>query len=110
MQTIIAYRASQYLQSLLDNDALVPEASQAFDAVYREHSPTRTAVQSPDASKYEKPESSSKSTTEQHELLLTRDAVPSILHTFNLKPSSGADLLRAVEQARVRVCSGRGFL
>ncbi|KAG6896986.1 hypothetical protein C0992_004766 [Termitomyces sp. T32_za158] len=105
-----AYRASQYLQSLLDNEALVPEASEAFDAVYRDYSPTRTAIPSPDGSKDEKSDSNSKSSTEQHELLLTRDAVPSILHTFNLKPTSGADLLRAVEQARVRVLSGRGSL
>ncbi|KAG6899795.1 hypothetical protein C0993_006919, partial [Termitomyces sp. T159_Od127] len=91
---------------IIHNDALVPEASEAFDAVYKEYSPTRTAIPSPDGSKNEKSEGS----TAQHELLLTRDAVPSILDTFNLKPTSGADLLRAVEQARVRVLSGRGFL
>ncbi|KAG6887330.1 hypothetical protein C0995_016149 [Termitomyces sp. Mi166 len=106
---IIPYRASQYLQTLLDNDALVPEASEAFDAVYKEYSPNKTAITSPDESKDEKSKSA-KCTTEQHELLLTRDAVPAILHTFNLKPCSGADLLRAVEQARVRVRSGRGIL
>ncbi|KAG5721493.1 hypothetical protein E4T56_gene13243 [Termitomyces sp. T112] len=106
-----AYRASQYLQTLLDNEALVPEASDAFDGVYREYSPRKVAITSPGSSKDEKPESFSNSnTTEQHELLLTRDAVPAILHTFNLKPTSGADLLRAVEQARVRVSSGRGIL
>ncbi|KAG5650483.1 hypothetical protein H0H81_012109 [Sphagnurus paluster] len=46
----------------------------------------------------------------RHEVLLTRDAVPAILELFGLKPSASADLLRAVEQARVRVLSGRGVL
>ncbi|KAG6820620.1 hypothetical protein H0H93_014223 [Arthromyces matolae] len=106
---IIPYRASEYLQTLIDNDALVPQASDTFDMVYREHSPMNTAITPPGGSKVED-FSQSNPSTEQHELLLTRDAVPAILRTFGLNPSSGADLLRAVEQARVRVRSGRGIL
>ncbi|RDB18948.1 Uncharacterized protein C23H3.12c [Hypsizygus marmoreus] len=99
-----AYRASQYLQSLLDAGIIIPEPSPLLDVVYKDYAPT------------EKPPSSSaeSQTTpippRHHELLLTRDAVPAILSVFGLKPSAGADLLRAVEQARARVRSGREVL
>ncbi|KAG6919633.1 hypothetical protein DXG01_003497 [Tephrocybe rancida] len=89
-------RLEIYLQTLLDNDALVPEASEALDTVYIDYSPDKTTPRD------EKSEGGTDraSFTQQHEVLLTRDAVPTILDTFKLKPSSGADLMRAVEQAR----------
>ncbi|KAG6812107.1 hypothetical protein H0H92_004336 [Tricholoma furcatifolium] len=116
-----AYRASQYLQTLIDNDTLIPEASEALDNVYRKFSPDKMAIMSPDGPNFSMGEEKSnpslndgRSSTQpqqpQHEVLLTRDAVPAILETFSLKPTAGADLLRAVEQARVRVLSGRGVL
>lgn len=46
----------------------------------------------------------------RHRILLTREAVPVILSVFGLEESAGGDLYRAVEQARVRVGSGRGEL
>ncbi|KAG5644545.1 hypothetical protein DXG03_008200 [Asterophora parasitica] len=117
-----AYRSSQYLQKLLDGGVIVPEPSEKLATVYRDFSPKLIApVESPESSKDEKtddtsappPESTSKANSsfkQQHEVLLTRDAVPAILSLFGLKEAAGADLLRAVEQARVRVKSGRGVL
>ncbi|RDB19027.1 hypothetical protein Hypma_014296 [Hypsizygus marmoreus] len=100
-----AYRASQYLQSLLDAGIIILEPSPLLDVVYKDYSPAEKPPSSPSSS------AESQSTPpRRHELLLTRDAVPAILNVFGLKPSAGADLLRAVEQARVRVRSGRDAL
>ncbi|TFK33022.1 mitochondrial K+-H+ exchange-related-domain-containing protein [Crucibulum laeve] len=106
-----AWRASQYVESLLNTGAIVPEASESLDKVYEQYpasSPEAKAspsVTSSDAS------SVINSTTDQaepkHNILLSRDAVPAIVELFNLKPTTVSDLYRAVEQARVRVKSGR---
>lgn len=103
-----AYRSSQYLQSLLDNDSIVPEASPSLDVVYKDFAADAPLAESESKSEPEpKPESAPPL---HHSVLLTRDAVPAILSLFGLKPTAGADLQRAVEQARVRVKSGRGSL
>ncbi|KAF8073504.1 mitochondrial K+-H+ exchange-related-domain-containing protein [Lyophyllum atratum] len=107
-----AYRASQYLQGLLDSGVIVPEASEALDGVYKEFSPNHHLITSAESLENDKNEATSKPESKplQHEVLLTRDAVPAILNIFGLGSSAGADLLRAVEQARVRVQSGRSVL
>lgn len=106
-----AYRASQYLQTLLDANVIVPRASEALDTVYKDFSPNPPAAESHVEGKSAKPESiPGYSASAPHGLLLTRDAVPAILDIFGLDSSAGADLLRAVEQARVRVQSGRTAL
>jgi len=91
-----AYRASQYLQSLLQHDMIRPEASEALDQVYR----TSTTVSPSSRMPFENSPSQSR-----HELLLTRDAVPAILEAINVEPGStvAGDLYRAVEQAKTRV-------
>ncbi|KDR83089.1 hypothetical protein GALMADRAFT_238906 [Galerina marginata CBS 339.88] len=84
-----AYQAAEYLESLLNHDLIVPQPSEALDQVYK------TYQLSPHA--------------DPHHTLLTRDAMPSILSIFQLGSDStaAADLYRAVEQARVRVATGR---
>lgn len=84
-----AYRSSQYLQSLVDQHAIVPEPSQELDEIYAQYTP---ASSSPEPS----------TSTTQHELLLTRDAVPAIVERFELDPSADTDLYRALEQVRLR--------
>ncbi|KAF8157853.1 mitochondrial K+-H+ exchange-related-domain-containing protein [Crassisporium funariophilum] len=106
-----AYRSSQYLQSLLEHDVIVPEASEPLNEVYKLHPFTP----SPSASTSTPPGSAESSIPKpqqepQHEVLLGRDAVPAILSTFELGSTAAADLYRAVEQARVRVSSGRSEL
>lgn len=117
-----AYRASQYLQSLLDRGVIVPEASPALDLVYKDYAPESSSPEkiSPEnGNSHLNPSSNSNPSTNpdpkpppsaHHTLLLTHDAVPAIISFFGLKPSALADLQRAVEQARVRVGSGRKVL
>jgi len=117
-----AYRASQYLQTLLDSGAIVPEASKALDTVYKDyapqpppsqpHSPSSPSSPSPSPSPPPPHETNleKEQPQPQHTLLLTRHAVPAILALFKLKEGAAADMYRAAEQARVRVRSGRGEL
>ena len=113
-----AYRASQYLQSLLDSGIIVPEASPALDLIYKNYAPEPSSSEK--GSSHSNITSNSDATANpdpgmppppaRHTVLLTRDAVPVIISLFGLKPSALADLQRAVEQARVRVESGRTVL
>ena len=113
---VIAYRSSQYLQSLLDHDLILPEASEPLDEVYNMY-PATTLSASSDPNSESNPSSSessisvSKTNPEhepQHTLLLDPEAVPSILSIFKLESTTtSTDLLRAIAQARLRVASGR---
>ncbi|KAJ3514356.1 hypothetical protein NLJ89_g2430 [Agrocybe chaxingu] len=132
-----AYRSSKYLQSLIEHDVIAPEASEALDEVYKLRSieePTSSTSSTPysdstpasssstsksapsfnpstsEPHSTSNPSSQSSPSAEpKHDVLLTRDAVPSILAIFELKPdvSAATDLYRAIEQARLRVASGR---
>ena len=39
-----AYRASQYLQSLLDNGSIVPEESHSLDTIYKDYHPSSSSI------------------------------------------------------------------
>ncbi|KAK1222343.1 hypothetical protein PQX77_014821 [Marasmius sp. AFHP31] len=71
-----AYRASQYLSTLVENKAIVPEPCDTLDAVY--------------------------TTTPDPELLLAREAVPAVVSSFDLSKSATKDIYRAIEQANTR--------
>ena len=99
-----AYKASQYLDTLLEHNVIVPEESQLLGSVYKEYSNSKSEPESKMSGEdARKP----KSGEPQHAVLLTREAVPTIAHLYSLKPSAEADLYRAVEQARLRVESAR---
>lgn len=87
---LAAYRASQLLETLLDDGTIVPQESAELDKLYAELSPSSDSTAPP-------------ADPEQSALLLTRDAVPHIISAFELKESAGPDMLRAIEQARLRV-------
>ncbi len=97
----LAYRATQYLQDLLDNDAVVPEESETLDAIFKEFSPSESPNPSEDSEK------TASTNSGASELVLRREAVPHILRLFSLKKSVDADLYRAIEQARLRVGGGQ---
>jgi hypothetical protein len=97
----LAYRATQYLQELLDNDAIVPEESEPLDAIFKEFSLSESS------SPTEDPLKTTSTNNGIHELVLRREAVPSIVSLFSLKKSADADLYRAIEQARLRIGSGQ---
>lgn len=92
----IAYRATQYLQDLLVNDAIVPEGSEALDAIFKDFSPSESSTST------EGPPNT-KSNQDGYELLLRREAVPAIVNLFGMKKGADADIYRAIEQARLRV-------
>jgi len=46
----------------------------------------------------------------RHQLLLGPEAIPAILSLFELESTTSADLHRALEQARLRVSTGRSEL
>jgi len=107
-----AYKSSQYLQSLLDHHLIVPEASETLNEVYRLYPPTTS---SPSSNPISISESSMPNTDPerefQHTLLLAPEAVPAIISLFELESTTAsADLHRAIEQARLRVASGRADL
>lgn len=114
---LAAYRSSQYLQLLLQYNVIIPEASERLNDVYKTQSiipPALALAQSDASSSTINTDSTSSRTHSDHEtdLLLTRDAVPKLLEVFGVESSSSAavDLCRAIEQARVRVESGKDGL
>ena len=112
MRFTTAYRASQYLDRLLSNGAIVPRSSTELDDLYAEQKKSRTALThkaeaeagaraDAGANEQDRPGSSPQSPPPPR-LLLTHDAIPRVLTLFDLSISAGADMYRAVEQARVR--------
>ncbi|KAF9452920.1 hypothetical protein P691DRAFT_755954 [Macrolepiota fuliginosa MF-IS2] len=95
-----AYRATQYLQDLLANGVIVPEGSEALDAIFKDFSPPSTPSEEESSNTVSKD-------ARGHELLLRKEAVPTIVSLFGLKKSADADLYRAIEQARLRIENGR---
>jgi hypothetical protein len=132
-----AYRASQYLSSLLEHGLIVPEPSLALDQLYASYVPSlsniegsRSPTAPPPKSTTSLPVNASSTNhgcppnnttaspslpgaSDVHKtsqrLLLTRKAIPQILQLFGLPQSSAADMYRAVEQVRGRLggTSGR---
>ncbi|PBK97839.1 hypothetical protein ARMGADRAFT_987831 [Armillaria gallica] len=96
-----AYRASQYLKALLGDGTIVPQSSKILDQIYHDYLPK--ALPSPPNAGSSDPKKSPKSPIPEEQLLLSREAIPKIISSFNLRSSAAADMYRAVEQARVRV-------
>jgi hypothetical protein len=115
VNSVIAYRSSQYLQSLLDHDIIVPEASEPLDEVYKLYARTTPSASCDDPDSVSKSNFSSSEVSipktnpdrEPQHTLLGPEAVPAILSLFKLESTTSGDLYRAIEQARLRVASGR---
>lgn len=91
-----AYKASDYLQSLLQRGAIVPRSDPDLDAIYASHAPSNALHNA----------TKSDGKDEGREVLLRRDAVPQILQLYGLPESAGSDIYRAVEQADARLRKG----
>ncbi|KAH6885109.1 mitochondrial K+-H+ exchange-related-domain-containing protein [Coprinopsis sp. MPI-PUGE-AT-0042] len=121
-----AWRSSQYLQALLDQGRIVPEAREELDSVYENHPPSSSsspsaapsssinststlteASPSSSTAAAPTPEKSSTHGEEKYERLLSKHAIPPLLSVMELDTSAEADLYRAVEQARVRIEMGK---
>lgn len=85
----VAYKASEYLESLVERGAILPEPSIALDGIYTANPPKYTHTTDDLADK--------------ERVLLSKDAIPKIVDTFELPPSAAADLLRALDQTHTRL-------
>ncbi|TFY70974.1 hypothetical protein EVG20_g2039 [Dentipellis fragilis] len=100
-----AYKASEYLQSLLDNGAIVPKSSSDLDDIYVKHTP-RFESDASESHDTKEESAEAKSMEVDEKILLRRDAVPPILKMFGLPETAAADIYRAIEQADVRLKQG----
>ncbi|KAG9227494.1 hypothetical protein CCMSSC00406_0000860 [Pleurotus cornucopiae] len=91
---IIPYRASQYVQALLESGSIIPEPSKELDRLYERYRVKENAQSS--------------HPTPSHPLLISRDAVPPIIETFGLEVDDSADIYRAIQQAEVRSRGEKG--
>ncbi|KAI0087061.1 mitochondrial K+-H+ exchange-related-domain-containing protein [Irpex rosettiformis] len=114
-----AYKASSYLEQLLDKGAIVPQSSPVLNAIYAKYAaqvlpaadvqPIKQGddIDSDASSTPSSDAESPASKPSQHEkhLLLTRDAVQEITAQFDSQPDStlAANLYRAMEQAALRL-------
>ena len=99
-----AWRASQYLQSLIDSGAIHPEPSEALEILYRSYRPAPR--EQPTKEQEAEGKIIAARANPDVDLLLSKDSVPAVLQILNLKPSAEADLYRALEQARLRLKRG----
>jgi len=99
-----AYKASDYLRSLLQRGTIVPHSDSKLDNIYAKHTPSN-ALQEATTSGFGagKDEEGIK---EEKKVLLKRDAVPQILELYGLPESAASDMNRAVEQASSRLRKG----
>jgi len=99
-----AYKASDYLQSLLRRGAIVPQHDAKLDGIYAKHAPSN--VPHDDTNPVSEAEKDKEGRTEGKKVLLGRDAVPRILELYGLPESAASDICRAVEQAGSRLRKG----
>ncbi|KAI0056274.1 hypothetical protein BV25DRAFT_1832383 [Artomyces pyxidatus] len=95
-----AYKASEYLQSLLQYGAIVAQTNGNLDEIYLRHAPTPSTTVSPSEALHRETDPGPE---RDEKMLLTRDAVPPILSLFGLPSSAASDIYRAIAQADVRL-------
>ena len=112
----VAYKASSYLEQLLDKGAIIAEPSSELDRVYTKYARASENVspipdtaeplngQDLDSDASSTPLEEPDDPAHRH-LLLTREAVPELSATLDLKPDStfATDMYRALEQANIRL-------
>jgi hypothetical protein len=99
-----AYKASDYLRSLLQRGTIVPHSDANLDSIYAKHAPSNTlqeATTSGSGAGKDK-----EGTKDEKKVLLKGDAVPQILELYGLPESAASDMYRAIEQANSRLRKG----
>jgi hypothetical protein len=99
-----AYKASDYLRSLLQRGAIVPHLDANLDNIYARHAPSDAIPN--EAKSISEGETDEGSRTDEKKVLLGRDAVPHILELYGLPESAASDIYRAVEQVSARLRKG----
>ncbi|KLO09062.1 hypothetical protein SCHPADRAFT_834439 [Schizopora paradoxa] len=107
-----AYKASSYLESLLKQGAIIPEANTGLDKIYENSRKRLTKASStPDSPKSNCPDDSQTTPSDQNnvpeELILDREAVPHIVSFFDLPSSAESDLYRALDQTSNRLSNSK---
>jgi hypothetical protein len=104
--SVSAYKASDYLRSLLQQGAIVPLLDANLDGIYASHAPPDTVSNHDATSTVSESGKDEQRRTEEKKVLLGRDAVPHILELYGLPESAASDIYRAVEQASARLRRG----
>jgi hypothetical protein len=99
-----AYKASDYLRSLLRRGAIVPHLDANLDNIYARHA-SSDAIHD-ETKSISEGEKDGESRTKEKKVLLGRDAIPHILELYGLPESAASDIYRAVEQASARLRKG----
>ncbi|KAI0269811.1 mitochondrial K+-H+ exchange-related-domain-containing protein [Gloeopeniophorella convolvens] len=101
-----AYKASDYLQSLLQRGAILPQSDANLDSVYVTHAPSDTLQEATKPEAEVEAQAEAQAEEAERKVLLNRDAVPRILEIFALPEAAAADIYRAIEQATTRLKRG----
>ncbi|KAH8817660.1 mitochondrial K+-H+ exchange-related-domain-containing protein [Flagelloscypha sp. PMI_526] len=98
-----ALRSADYVRTLLDNNIVVSEESHELDMIYKDFAP-KNPPPSSTSSEVVPP-----STTDvpEHDILLTKDAVPAIASLYGMGTEERALVYRALAQATARVKKGK---
>ena len=97
-----AYKASDYLHSLLQRGAIVPHSSTDLDGIYVTHAPTEKLGNTIKSGVGEEEDGEKR----EKKVLLRKEAVPRILELFGLSESAASNIYRAIEQASHRLRLG----
>lgn len=98
-----AYKASDYLLSLLQRGTIVPHSDANLDSIYAKHA-TSDTLQEATSSGYGAGKDDG--TKVEKRVLLKLDAVPQILELYGLPESAASNMYRAIEQASSRLRKG----
>ncbi|KAH9969574.1 mitochondrial K+-H+ exchange-related-domain-containing protein [Russula dissimulans] len=99
-----AYKASDYLQSLLQRGAIVPHHDANLDGIYAKHAHSNASRDETVSVSGTKKDEEGRA--EEKKVLLRRDAVPHVLELYGLPESAASDIYRAVGQASARLSKG----
>ena len=99
-----AYKASDYLRSLLQRGTIVPHSDANLDSIYAKHAPSNTLQEATTTSG--SGAGKDEGTKVEKRVLFKPDAVPQILELYGLPESAASNMYRAIEQASSRLRKG----
>jgi len=106
LRPLSAYKASDYLRSLLQRGAIVPHLDANLYSIYARHAPPDTDTNHDTTNTVSESGKDEERRTEEKKVLLGGDAVPHILQLYGLPESAASDIYRAVGQASARLRKG----
>jgi hypothetical protein len=101
-----AYKASDYLRSLLQRGAIIPHLDANLDGIYARHARSDADTNHDLTNPVSEGGKDKGKRTDEKKVLLGQDAVPHILELYGLPESAASNIYRAVEQAGARLRKG----